>query len=120
VNLLKLGTVLTPAVRTVMGPEAAARLEAIHAELIPAARMSTAEDVAAFVSIHPPRDPLPRLSRPLGRPRHAGGAGYRRPTLASASDPRRSLGSVYGHSGAFCPHDNAPAPLFGQGTSVLR
>src|SRR5262249_52802159 len=51
VNLLKFGTVLTPAVRTVMGPEAAARLEAIHADLIPAGRMSTAEDVGAFVSI---------------------------------------------------------------------
>jgi NAD(P)-dependent dehydrogenase (short-subunit alcohol dehydrogenase family) len=51
VNLLKFGTVLTPAVRSVMGPEAAARLEAIHADLIPAGRMSTAEDVAAFVSI---------------------------------------------------------------------
>ncbi len=51
VNLLKFGTVLTPAVRTVMGADAAARLEAVHANLIPAGRMSTAEDVAAFVSI---------------------------------------------------------------------
>lgn len=51
VNLLKFGTVITPAVRTVMGAEAVARLDAIHRDLIPAGRMSTAEDVAQFVSI---------------------------------------------------------------------
>ncbi len=51
VNLLKFGTVLTPAVRTVMGAEAVARLEAVHADIIPAGRMSTADDVSRFVSI---------------------------------------------------------------------
>ncbi|PYO40065.1 MAG: oxidoreductase [Gemmatimonadetes bacterium] len=51
VNLLKFGTIITPAVRTVMGPEALARLNAIHRELIPAGRMGTAEDVARFVSV---------------------------------------------------------------------
>jgi NAD(P)-dependent dehydrogenase (short-subunit alcohol dehydrogenase family) len=51
VNLLKFGTIVTPAVRAVMGPDAIARLDAIHRDLIPAGRMSTAEDVAQFVSI---------------------------------------------------------------------
>ena len=51
VNLLKFGTTLTPAVRTVMGPEAVARLEAVHREIIPAGRMGTAEEVARLVSL---------------------------------------------------------------------
>ena len=51
VNLLKFGTIITPAVRTVMGPEAVARLDAIHRDLIPAGRMCTAEEVARFVSV---------------------------------------------------------------------
>jgi NAD(P)-dependent dehydrogenase (short-subunit alcohol dehydrogenase family) len=51
VNLLKFGTIVTPAVRTVMGAEALARLDAVHRELIPAGRMCTAEDVGQFVSI---------------------------------------------------------------------
>ena len=51
VNLLKFGTIITPAVRAVMGPEALARLEAIHRQLIPAGRIGAADDVARFVSI---------------------------------------------------------------------
>lgn len=50
VNLLQYGTVITPALRTVMGPQALARMEAIHREMIPAGRMCTVEEVARFVS----------------------------------------------------------------------
>ena len=51
VNLLQFGTVVTPAVRTVMGPGALARLEAVHAEMIPAGRMCRLEEVAHMVSV---------------------------------------------------------------------
>ncbi len=51
VNLLKFGTVATPAVRAVMGPEAMRRLEEVHRAMIPAGRILTGEDVAQFVSI---------------------------------------------------------------------
>lgn len=51
VNLLQFGTVITPAVRTVMGPGALARMEAVHAEMIPTGRMCTVEEVARFVSL---------------------------------------------------------------------
>jgi len=51
VNLLQFATVLTPALRTVLGPNAIARLEAVHAEMIPAGRMCTLEEVARFVSL---------------------------------------------------------------------
>lgn len=51
VNLLQYGTVITPALRTVMGPQALARMEAVHREMIPAGRMCTVEEVADFVSL---------------------------------------------------------------------
>ena len=51
VNLLKFGTVVTPALRVVMGPEAMSRLERAHRDMIPAGRMVTLEEVAAFVSL---------------------------------------------------------------------
>jgi NAD(P)-dependent dehydrogenase (short-subunit alcohol dehydrogenase family) len=51
VNLLQFGTIVTPAVRTVMGPGALARLEAVHAEMIPAGRMCRIEEVARMVSV---------------------------------------------------------------------
>lgn len=51
VNLLKFGTVVTPALRTVLGPGALARMEAVHAEMIPAGRMCTLEEVAGIVSV---------------------------------------------------------------------
>ena len=51
VNLLQFATVLTPALRTVLGPKAIARLEEVHAEMIPAGRMCTLEEVARFVSL---------------------------------------------------------------------
>jgi NAD(P)-dependent dehydrogenase (short-subunit alcohol dehydrogenase family) len=51
VNLLKFGTVVTPAVRRVMGPEALKRMEDVHREMIPAGRMCTLEEVAAVVSV---------------------------------------------------------------------
>jgi NAD(P)-dependent dehydrogenase (short-subunit alcohol dehydrogenase family) len=51
VNLLKVPTVLTPAVRKVYSPEVLDRLEAAHAMMIPAGRMCTLEEVADFVSV---------------------------------------------------------------------
>jgi NAD(P)-dependent dehydrogenase (short-subunit alcohol dehydrogenase family) len=51
VNLLKFGTVVTPALKKVMGPGALARMEEVHREMIPAGRMCTLEEVARFVSI---------------------------------------------------------------------
>ncbi len=51
VNLLKFGTVVTPALRTVLGPGALARMEAVHREMIPAGRMCTLEEVAGIVSV---------------------------------------------------------------------
>jgi NAD(P)-dependent dehydrogenase (short-subunit alcohol dehydrogenase family) len=51
VNLLKFGTVMTPALRHVYSPEALARLEAAHARMNPAGRMCTVEEVARFVSV---------------------------------------------------------------------
>jgi len=56
VNVLQYGTVITPALRTVMGPQALARMEAIHREMIPAGRMCTVEEVARFVSLLMQRD----------------------------------------------------------------
>jgi NAD(P)-dependent dehydrogenase (short-subunit alcohol dehydrogenase family) len=50
-NLLKFGTVVTPALRVVMGREAMSRLEQAHREMIPAGRMVTLEEVARFVSL---------------------------------------------------------------------
>jgi NAD(P)-dependent dehydrogenase (short-subunit alcohol dehydrogenase family) len=51
VNLLKFGTVMTPALRHVYSPEALARLEAAHARMNPAGRMCTVEEVGRFVSV---------------------------------------------------------------------
>lgn len=51
VNLLKFGTVVTPALKTVMGPKALARMEEVHREMIPAGRMGTVEEVARVVSL---------------------------------------------------------------------
>jgi NAD(P)-dependent dehydrogenase (short-subunit alcohol dehydrogenase family) len=51
VNLLQFGTVITPAVRTVLGPLALERMEEVHAQMIPAGRMCTVEEVARFVSL---------------------------------------------------------------------
>lgn len=50
VNLLKVPTVITPAVEKVYAPEVLARLEAAHQRMIPAGRMCTLEEVAAFVA----------------------------------------------------------------------
>jgi NAD(P)-dependent dehydrogenase (short-subunit alcohol dehydrogenase family) len=49
VNLLKFGTVVTPALRVMLGPEAVARLEESHREMIPAGRMCTLAEVADVV-----------------------------------------------------------------------
>lgn len=51
VNLLQFGTVVTPALRTVMGEGALARMDAVHREMIPAGRMCTVEEVADFVPL---------------------------------------------------------------------
>ena len=51
VNLLKFGTVMTPALRHVYTPEALARLEAMHSRMNPAGRMCTVEEVARFVTV---------------------------------------------------------------------
>jgi NAD(P)-dependent dehydrogenase (short-subunit alcohol dehydrogenase family) len=51
VNLLQFGTVVTPALQTVLGPQAIQRMEALHREMIPAGRMCTLEEVARFVSV---------------------------------------------------------------------
>ncbi|MFP2931526.1 SDR family NAD(P)-dependent oxidoreductase [Pyxidicoccus sp. 3LG] len=51
VNLLKFGTVMTPALKHVYSPEALARLEAAHSRMNPAGRMSTVEEVARFVTV---------------------------------------------------------------------
>jgi NAD(P)-dependent dehydrogenase (short-subunit alcohol dehydrogenase family) len=51
VNLLKFGTVVTPALRTVLGEDAMRRLEDAHREMIPAGRMCTLAEVAQFVSL---------------------------------------------------------------------
>ncbi|MCY1019768.1 SDR family oxidoreductase [Pyxidicoccus sp. MSG2] len=50
VNLLKFGTVMTPAIRHVYSPEVLARLEDAHRQLNPAGRMCTLEEVARFVT----------------------------------------------------------------------
>jgi len=51
VNLLKFGTVVTPALRTVLGERALARMDETHREMIPAGRMGTVEEVAQLVSV---------------------------------------------------------------------
>jgi NAD(P)-dependent dehydrogenase (short-subunit alcohol dehydrogenase family) len=51
VNLLKFGTVVTPALRRVLGERAMQRLEAAHREMIPAGRMCTLEEVAELLAL---------------------------------------------------------------------
>ncbi|QSQ12163.1 SDR family oxidoreductase [Myxococcus landrumensis] len=51
VNLLKFGTVMTPALKHVYTPEALERLEEAHARMNPAGRMCTVEEVARFVGV---------------------------------------------------------------------
>ncbi len=51
VNVLKFGTVVTPALERVMGPQAMNRLAAVHREMIPAGRMCSLEEVGEMVSV---------------------------------------------------------------------
>jgi NAD(P)-dependent dehydrogenase (short-subunit alcohol dehydrogenase family) len=51
VNLLKFPTVVTPALRALLGPDAIARVEEVHRELTPAGRICTTPEVARFVSL---------------------------------------------------------------------
>ncbi|WP_224242621.1 SDR family oxidoreductase [Hyalangium gracile] len=51
VNLLKFGTVMTPALKHVYSPEALERLETAHSQMNPAGRMCTVQEVARFVSL---------------------------------------------------------------------
>lgn len=51
VNLLKFPTVVTEALKVMLGPEAVQRVDAAHAEMIPAGRMCTMEEVARFVAL---------------------------------------------------------------------
>ncbi len=51
VNLLKFGTVMTPALDHVYSPEALLRLRANHERMIPAGRMCTVEEIADFVAL---------------------------------------------------------------------
>jgi NAD(P)-dependent dehydrogenase (short-subunit alcohol dehydrogenase family) len=51
VNLLQFGTVVTPALHRVLGPGAIERMEAVHAEMIPAGRMCRLDEVARMVSV---------------------------------------------------------------------
>jgi NAD(P)-dependent dehydrogenase (short-subunit alcohol dehydrogenase family) len=51
VNLLKFGTIVTPALRTVLGPDAIERIEALHRQMVPAGRICSAEEVGRCVSL---------------------------------------------------------------------
>jgi NAD(P)-dependent dehydrogenase (short-subunit alcohol dehydrogenase family) len=51
VNLLKFPTVRTPALEVLLGPDAMARVEGAHREMIPAGRMCTLEEVGRIVSV---------------------------------------------------------------------
>lgn len=51
VNLLKYGTVITPALTHVFDAAAIRDVERVHAQMIPAGRLVTLEEVAAFVSV---------------------------------------------------------------------
>jgi enoyl-[acyl-carrier protein] reductase III len=51
VNLLKFGTVITPAIQHVYSPEAMARLDEAHRRMNPSGRMCTVEEVARFVCV---------------------------------------------------------------------
>jgi NAD(P)-dependent dehydrogenase (short-subunit alcohol dehydrogenase family) len=50
VNLLKFGSLLTPALATVLGPEGTKKLEDVYQLTIPATRMLTPEDLGGVVS----------------------------------------------------------------------
>jgi NAD(P)-dependent dehydrogenase (short-subunit alcohol dehydrogenase family) len=50
VNLLKFGTLMTPALARMLGPERRARLEARYSEMIPAGRLLGPEDLGRVVS----------------------------------------------------------------------
>jgi NAD(P)-dependent dehydrogenase (short-subunit alcohol dehydrogenase family) len=52
VNAIRFSTVLTPALRQVLGPAAVHTLNELHASIVPCGRMQTADDVAAFVRRH--------------------------------------------------------------------
>jgi NAD(P)-dependent dehydrogenase (short-subunit alcohol dehydrogenase family) len=51
VNLLKFGTVVTPALRTLLGAETIAHIEALHRRLVPAGRICTVDEVGRAVSL---------------------------------------------------------------------
>jgi NAD(P)-dependent dehydrogenase (short-subunit alcohol dehydrogenase family) len=51
VNLLKFGSIVTPALARMLGPEGVARLEASVREMIPAGRSCTFEDLGRIVSV---------------------------------------------------------------------
>lgn len=51
VNLLKFGTVMTPALRTVLGADAMEHIEAVHRKMIPAGRMCSVQEVGCVVSL---------------------------------------------------------------------
>ena len=50
VNLLKFGTLMTPALERMLGPERSKRLEATYREMTPAGRVLTAEELGRAVS----------------------------------------------------------------------
>jgi NAD(P)-dependent dehydrogenase (short-subunit alcohol dehydrogenase family) len=50
VNLIKFGTVVTPALARVLGPEAMTRIEEAHRQMIPAGRMCSVDEVGRLVS----------------------------------------------------------------------
>lgn len=50
-NLLKFGTVITPALARMMGPDTIRSTERVHAQMNPAGRICTVEEVAGFVSL---------------------------------------------------------------------
>jgi NAD(P)-dependent dehydrogenase (short-subunit alcohol dehydrogenase family) len=50
VNLLKFGTLMTPALARMLGPERTARLETAYRDMIPAGRVLTGEDLGRVVS----------------------------------------------------------------------
>ncbi len=51
VNLLKYGTVITPALKHVFDEEAIRDVKRVHAQMIPAGRLVTLDEVAGFVSV---------------------------------------------------------------------
>jgi NAD(P)-dependent dehydrogenase (short-subunit alcohol dehydrogenase family) len=51
VNLLKFGSIVTPALARMLGPEGVARLEGSMREMIPAGRSCTFEDLGRIVGV---------------------------------------------------------------------